>query len=54
MDKRTMLRLKKDEILPLLESEIVVKYYYPGSGRVITLRSDTALDEALDKWLTTK
>ena len=54
IDKRAMLRLKKDEILPLLESEIVVKYYYPGSGRVITLRSDTPLDEAIDKWIATK
>ena len=51
IDKREMLRLKKDEILPLLESEIVVKYYYPGSGRVITLRSDKSLDEAIDKWI---
>ena len=50
IDKRSMLRLKKDEILPLLESEIAVKYYYPGSGRVITLRTDTALEEALAKW----
>ena len=54
IDKREMLRLKKDEILPLLESEIVVKYYYPGSGRVITLRTDTSLDEAIDKWIASK
>ena len=52
--KREMLRLKKEEILPLLESEIAVKYYYPGAGRAITLRTDKSLDEALEAWVKSK
>lgn len=51
MDKRAMLRLKKEEILPILEADIVVKYYYPGSGTAVQLRVDKQLDGALDKWL---
>ncbi len=51
MDKSAMLRLKKAEILPILEADIVVKYYYPGSGTAIQLRVDKQLDGALDKWL---
>ena len=51
MDRREMLRLKKEEIRPLLEEEIVVKYYYPGAGRVVALQSDPQLDKALEVWL---
>ena len=50
MDKRTMLTVKKDEIRPLLEDEIVVKYHYNRGGEIIRLRYDTQLFEALDKW----
>lgn len=54
MDKRTMLTVKKDEIVPLLEQEIAVKYYYTEGGEAIRLRNDTQLFEALDKWETAK
>ncbi len=50
VDKETMLRLKKDEILPLLEEEIVVKYYLRGSEYNIRLREDQGLYQALDWW----
>ena len=50
MDKRTMLTTKKDEILPLLEDEIAVKYYCSKAGEVIRLRDDSQLFTALDKW----
>ena len=50
MDKRTMLTAKKDEILPLLEDEIAVKYYCSKAGEVIRLRDDSQLFTALDKW----
>ena len=51
MDKRAMLTLKKQEILPILEADIVVKYYYPGAGTAVQLRVDPQLDGAIDKWL---
>ncbi len=50
MDKRTMLNVKKDEILPLLEEEIVVKYHFQRAGEIIRLRTDCQLSGALDKW----
>ncbi|MBO4571369.1 MAG: S41 family peptidase [Bacteroidales bacterium] len=49
-DKRTMLLTKKDEIRPLLEEEIAVKYYCLKAGEVIRLRDDDQLFKALDKW----
>ena len=51
VDKETMLRIKKDEILPLLEEEIVVKYYMRGSEYEIRLRDDQGLYQALDWWV---
>ena len=45
-----MLTAKKDEILPLLEDEIAVKYYCSKAGEVIRLRDDSQLFTALDKW----
>ena len=50
VDKETMLLIKKDEILPLLEEEIVVKYYMRGSEYEIRLRDDQGLYQALDWW----
>ena len=51
MDKAAMLRLKKDEILPVIEQEIAVKYYYEAGGIEVTLRSDSQLDAVIDRWL---
>jgi len=50
VDKETMLRLKKDEVVPLLEEEIVVKYYLRGSEYNIRLRDDQGLYQALEWW----
>ena len=50
IDKRTMLQLKKDEIVPLLEEEIAVKYYYQQGGEAVLMRVDTQLFDAIDKW----
>ncbi|MBR1632424.1 MAG: S41 family peptidase [Bacteroidales bacterium] len=47
MDKETFLRLKKDEIVPFLEQEIVVRYYFVAGGAELNLRYDDALRTAL-------
>jgi len=49
LDKEQALRLKKDEIIPFLEEEIAVRYYYQEAGVKIRLRYDTQLKEALTK-----
>ena len=47
MDKETFLRLKKDEIVPFIEEEIVVRYYFQQAGIRVRLRYDQALEESL-------
>ena len=47
MDKETFLRLKKDEIVPFIEEEIVVRYYFQDAGVRLRLRYDDELKEAL-------
>jgi len=47
MDKTTFLRLKKDEIIPFIEEDIVVRYYFQEAGIRIRLRYDQQLHEAL-------
>lgn len=47
MDKATFLRLKKDEIIPFIEEEIVVRYYFQQAGIRIRTRHDSQLHEAL-------
>ena len=47
MDKATFLRLKKDEIVPFIEEEIAVRYYFQRAGIRIRLRYDTQLHESL-------
>ena len=47
MDKETFLRLKKDEIIPFIEEEIVVRYYFQRAGIRVRLRYDEQLHEAL-------
>lgn len=49
MDKATFLRLKKDEIVPFIEEEIVTRYYFQEAGIRIRLRYDDQLHEALRK-----
>ena len=49
MDKETFLRLKKDEILPFIEEEIAVRYWFQEAGIRVRLRYDDQLREALTK-----
>ena len=49
MDKETFLRVKKDEIIPFIEEEIVVRYYFQEAGVRLRLRYDDELKEALRK-----
>ena len=51
MDKETVLRAKKDEILPLVEQEIVTCYYFNRASVPVGLRYDEQLREAVEKWL---
>ena len=50
MDKQTVLRAKKDEILPLVEQEIVTCYYFNRASVPVMLRYDEQLREAVNKW----
>ena len=47
MDKETFLRLKKEEIIPFIEEEIAVRYYFQEAGIRVRLRYDDQLREAL-------
>ena len=47
MDKETFLHLKKEEIIPFIEEEIVVRYYFQEAGIQIRIRNDEQLDNAL-------
>ena len=49
MDKETFLRLKKDEIIPFIEEEIAVRYWFQEAGIKVRLRYDDQLAEALTK-----
>ena len=49
IEKRDFLLLKKDEIIPFIEEEIAVRYYFQEAGVKVRLRYDTALKEALTK-----
>ena len=47
MDKETFLRLKKDEIIPFIEREIAIRYWFQEGGVEVDLRYDDALRKAL-------
>ena len=47
ISKEDFLRLKKDEIVPFIEQEIVVRYWYQVGGVEVRLRYDDALRQAL-------
>ena len=49
MEKEDFLRLKKDEIVPFIEEEIVVRYYFQPDGVKLRIRYDDQLHEALRK-----
>lgn len=50
MDKETILRVKKDEIKPIVEQEILIRYYYTAAATMASLKGDEQLKSALDKW----
>ena len=47
MDKESFLKLKKDEIIPFIEEEIVVRYYFQEAGVKVRIRYDEQLAKAL-------
>ena len=49
MEKEEFLRLKKDEIVPWIEEEIAVRYYFQEAGIKVRIRYDAPLWEALGK-----
>lgn len=49
MDKETFLNLKRDEIVPFIEEEIIVRYYFQEAGIKVRLKYDDQLKEALTK-----
>lgn len=48
MDKEKVLRLKRDEIVPFIEEEIAVRYYFQQAGIRIRIRYDEQLKKALE------
>ncbi len=48
MDKETFLKLKKDEIVPFIEEEVVVRYHFQEAGIKVRLRYDEQLEKALE------
>ena len=49
MDKETFLNIEKDELIPFIEQEIAVRYWFQEAGVKIRLRYDDQLREALSK-----
>ena len=49
MDKERFIRLKKSEIIPFIEEELAVRYWFQEAGIKIRLRYDKQLMEALKK-----
>jgi len=47
MEKKELLQLKKDEIIPIIEEELAVRYYYQRAGVQIRMRYDDQLRKAL-------
>ena len=48
MDKERFIRLKKDEIIPFIEQEIAVRYWFQEAGVKVRLRYDEQLKTALN------
>lgn len=47
MDKEKFIRLKKNEIIPFIEEELAVRYYFQKAGVKVRLRYDRQLKDAL-------
>lgn len=50
MDKKAALLRSRDQIQPVLEEEIAVRFYFQEAGPQIRLRTDDQLRAALEKW----
>ena len=48
ISKEDYMRLKKDEIIPFIEEELAVRYYFQEAGIKVRLRYDTQLRQALE------
>ena len=48
MDKERFIRIKKDEIIPFIEEEIAVRYWFQEAGIKVRLRYDDQLKKALE------
>ncbi len=48
IEKEQFIRLKKDEIVPFIEEEIAVRYYYQKAGVQIRLRYDSEVSDVLN------
>ena len=48
MDKEKFIRLKKDEIIPFIEEELAVRYWFQEAGIKVRLRTDDQLKKALE------
>ena len=49
MDKEKFIRLKKDEIIPFIEEELAVRYWFQEAGVKVRLRYDDQLKKALSE-----
>ena len=49
MDKEKFLRIKKSEIIPFIEEELAVRYWFQEAGVQVRLRYDKQLKEALTR-----
>ncbi len=49
MDKERFIRIKKNEIIPFIEEELAIRYYFQEAGVKVRLRYDDQLKTALTK-----
>ena len=47
-DKASLLKLKKDEIIPCIEEDIVERFYFQEAAVRVRLRYDTQLSKAIN------
>lgn len=52
MDKEKFIRLKKDEIIPFIEEELAIRYWFQEAGVKVRLRYDDQLKKALTSDIT--
>jgi len=50
MDKRSALDRAREQIQPILEEEIVVRYHFQAAGIPIRIRVDSQLEQAVKQW----